>query len=90
MLIDSTTFQNKTMSITKESLALAGLSPVLVRGGLHNNGEFTTEKTKFSVLAVDCFNNICATILSEVSFEEGADKVSELSSDNYVEPNIEY
>ena len=74
-----------TSSVTKESLALAGLAPVLVRGGLHDDGTFTTKKTKFSVLAVDCFNNICCTILSDVSFEEGADKVSELSSENYEE-----
>ena len=79
-----------TNNITKESLALAGLTPVLVRGGINDEGELTTEKTKFSVLAVDCFNNICCTVLSDVSFEEGADKVSSLSSDNYIEPNIEY
>ena len=82
--------QEQTLKVTKESLALAGLTPVLVRGGINDEGELTTEKTKFSVLAVDCFNNICCTILSDVSFEEGADKVSELSSDNYIEPNIEY
>lgn len=78
--------------ITKESLALAGLTPVLVRGGINDIGELTTEKTKFSVLAVDCFNNICCTVLSDASFEEGADKVSELSSENYeeVETGIEY
>ena len=76
--------------ITKESLALAGLTPVLVRGGIDDNGALTTEKTKFSVLAVDCFNNICCTILSDATFEEGADKVSSLSSDNYIEANIEY
>ena len=71
--------------ITKESIILAGLEVVMIRGGFTSDDEPVTDKTRFSVVGIDCDANICATILSDASFEEAAEAVGAYRNDPVTE-----
>ena len=68
-------------NISKESLILAGLEVVMIRGGFTSDDEPVTDKTRFSVVGIDCDANICCTILSDASFEEAAEAVGAYRND---------
>jgi hypothetical protein len=72
-------------NISKESLILAGLEVVMIRGGFTSDDEPVTDKTRFSVVGIDCDANICATILSDASFEEAAEAVGAYRNDPVTE-----
>jgi hypothetical protein len=74
---------NLNTNISKESLILAGLEVVMIRGGFTSNEEPITDKDKFSVVGIDCDANICCTILSNASFEEAAEAVGQYRDSRY-------
>jgi hypothetical protein len=72
-------------NVSKESLILAGLEVVMIRGGFTTEEEPITDKDKFSVVGIDCDANICCTILSDASFEEAAEAVGAYRNDPVTE-----
>jgi hypothetical protein len=76
---------NLNTNISKESLILAGLEVVMIRGGFTSDEEPITDKDKFSVVGIDCDANICCTILSDASFEEAAEVVGQYRNDPVTE-----
>jgi hypothetical protein len=76
---------NLNTSISKESLILAGLEVVMIRGGFTSDQEPITDKDKFSVVGIDCNACICCTILSDASFDEAAEAVGQYRNDPVTE-----